>query len=209
MELICISDTHGDHEKLIVPEGDILIHAGDITENGTRREVMSFLQWFSLQPHPHKIFIAGNHDFYLEKLSVESLKKIIPENVFYLNESQIEIEGILFWGSPIIPGNDLWAFSETMETKLREHWEKIPPAVDILITHSPPYGILDQTNDKKLLGCKILREIVAKIAPKYHIFGHLHDNYGVVKNGGTIFINATSFQSINKLVNNPIEINTN
>ena len=67
MEIICIADTHNKHKELIIPAGDMIIHAGDITESGTRKETLDFLKWFSALPHPHKILIAGNHDFYLEK----------------------------------------------------------------------------------------------------------------------------------------------
>ena len=97
MKLICISDTHNKHEQIPIPGGDILIHAGDITEGGTKREVVDFLKWFASQPHKHKIFIAGNHDFFFEKSSKEEIQEIIPENVHYLKESEITINGIKFW----------------------------------------------------------------------------------------------------------------
>lgn len=206
MEIICISDTHSNHDKLMVPNGDVLIHAGDITEAGTKREVLSFLRWFSNQPHPYKIFIAGNHDFYLENLSFEKLGEILPKNVSYLKDSGVEINGISFWGSPMVPGNGHWAFTEPSTRKIGEHWKKIPEDVDVLITHSPPYGILDQSGNKLLLGCKPLRKKVAEIKPKYHLFGHLHDNHGTVRIGGTTYVNSTTFTSDHKLINPPIKV---
>lgn len=202
MEIICISDTHNNHQKLLVPNGDVLVHAGDVTERGTEREVRAFLKWFSNQPHRHKIFIAGNHDFFLEKLTAEKLAELLPENVHYLDETQLELDGVLFWGSPMTPGNGNWAFSEYRFNR----WRNIPQKTDVLITHTPPYGILDVSSAKKALGSKALLERILSIKPKYHIFGHTHENYGKVKRGETIFVNATTFNQNEKLVNPPIKI---
>ncbi|HET8809098.1 MAG TPA: metallophosphatase domain-containing protein [Flavobacteriaceae bacterium] len=202
MEIICISDTHNNHQKLLVPNGDVLVHAGDVTERGTEREVRDFLKWFSDQPHRHKIFIAGNHDFFLEKKSSSQIAKILPENVHYLSETQLELSGVLFWGSPITPGTKNWAFSERRFYR----WKNIPPNTDILITHTPPYGILDVSNTKKALGSKALLKRILSLKPKYHIFGHMHENYGKVKRRETVFVNASTFNQNEKLVNPPIKI---
>lgn len=207
MKIICISDTHSQHQQLLVPPGDVLIHAGDLTEGGTEREIVDFLNWFSTQPHRHKIFVAGNHDFHLEQLSSQQIEALVPKNIHYLCENGIIINGILFWGSPVVPGNGSWAFSVDSSRKLKEHWDKIPSKTTVLITHSPPYGILDRTDKKLHLGCNILRKKVAKIQPTYHIFGHLHNNYGMVKKKETTFVNATNFS--NNFVNPPIKITLN
>ena len=67
MKIICISDTHNRHAEIDIPIGEVIIHAGDFSASGTRSETRDFLKWFSALPHPHKILVAGNHDFYLEK----------------------------------------------------------------------------------------------------------------------------------------------
>lgn len=106
MQIVAISDTHGKHLDLQpLPEGDVLIHAGDITRSGTKEQVVDFLQWFAEQKHIHKIFIAGNHDFFFEQADSDEISCIIPEGIIYLNDSSVEINGIKFWGSPLHLGS--------------------------------------------------------------------------------------------------------
>lgn len=205
MKIVCISDTHNKHELLSIPDGDVLIHAGDFTEGGTKREIENFFSWFAKQPHPHKICIAGNHEFYLEKLSPNQLQKQIPNGVNYLYQSEIIINNIKFWGSPFTPINSRWAFSKT-SSQIKKHWEKIPTDTDVLITHTPPYNILDESDAEVALGCKHLKKRVQSIQPSLHIFGHLHNNYGVVKREDITYINATSFNKTSKLINPPLQI---
>ena len=106
MKIICISDTHNKHLELTVPDGDLIVHAGDFSELGTKNETFEFLEWFSGLPHIHKILIAGNHDFYLESYK-NNLNKVIPNNITYLQDNGTNIEGINFWGSPYTPGVEI------------------------------------------------------------------------------------------------------
>ncbi|MBW2962466.1 metallophosphatase domain-containing protein [Mesonia aestuariivivens] len=207
MKITCVSDTHNLHEKIILPtEGDVIIHAGDSTEGGTKRELKNFLKWFSALPFKHKIFIAGNHDFFLENISAPELHRLIPKNVTYLKDNGITIEGVKFWGSPYIPSQDKWAFTKPVN-KMEAHWEKIPDNVDILITHTPPKGILDETNRQVEIGCPALAKEILNKKPKVHVFGHLHENYGTVKLQYTTYINATSFFKDLNFINMPITLN--
>jgi len=96
MQIIAISGTHGKHRELKIPDGDILIHAGDITRGGKKEQVVDFLKWFSEQKHPHKIFIAGNHDFFFEQADPDEISSVIPDGIVYLNDSDIEINGFKF-----------------------------------------------------------------------------------------------------------------
>jgi Icc-related predicted phosphoesterase len=205
MKIICISDTHNLHKDLKIPDGDILIHAGDMTCVGGIDEIKEFNQWLGTLPHRHKIVIAGNHDLYLE--SVPSMANVFITNAIYLNDSGIEIEGLKIWGSPISPNYGDWAFNRERGEAIRKHWEMIPEDTDILITHCPPFGILDwsdyasqcehTTMAKKHEGCKDLLEIVRqKIKPRLHVFGHLHNAHGQVKIGETLFINASIVNTI-------------
>jgi len=207
MLLTCISDTHNFHEKIILPStGDVIIHAGDFTEAGTKREAQRFLKWFSSLPFKHKICIAGNHDFYLEKASAAEIEKIIPSNVHYLKDSEIIIEGVKFWGSPYIPFEQNWAFSKS-PYEIEKHWNKIPKDVDVLITHTPPKGILDESNQQIEIGCPALKQEIEEKNPKIHVFGHLHENYGKVQFKKTLFINATSLFGNFTYTNLPIQVN--
>ncbi|PRX52487.1 metallophosphatase domain-containing protein [Salegentibacter salegens] len=209
MKLICISDTHNKHAQIPIPPGDVLIHAGDITEGGTKREVVDFLKWFSSQPHEHKIFIAGNHDFYFEKFNEEEIQEIIPENVHYLKESGIIINGIKFWGSPVTPGDGTWAFNQKQTQETDAHWEQIPKDTKVLISHTPPYKIKDVLNNGRHIGCASLFKTIEKRKIKFHIFGHVHDSYGITKVGGTKFINASCLDNKYRYLHPPLEFDIN
>ncbi len=205
MKIICISDTHNQHEKLLLPEGDCIIHAGDFTDSGTKRETKIFLEWFSSTPYKHKIFIAGNHDFYLQK-KAHKLNQIIPDNIHYLQDSGVSIEQINFWGSPVTPGDASWAFSRNRGRIIAKHWEMIPHDTHVLITHSPPFGIMDELDDKTLIGCKNLSERLKELQISVHTFGHVHNDYGMVKTNGTTYINSSFVDGDNRPINGPITI---
>ncbi len=204
MKIVAISDTHNCHNKMEVPDGDILIHAGDVSSQGKQSQVEDFLQWFSNQPHPHKIFIAGNHDFFFERMPENYIQSLIPPNVTYLNDSGITIEDIKIWGSPVQPWFYDWAFNRQRGSDILKHWDLIPEDTDILITHGPVSGILDKTVDGEHAGCVDLLNTVRRIRPKYFICGHIHEAYGRVEKIGTTYINASVLDVQYQLVNKPI-----
>lgn len=205
MRFIAISDTHGYHSDLILPEGDIIIHAGDITKDGTEKEVNDFLSWFSSLPYQYKIFISGNHDHFLDSADPDFVNKIIPENITYLNDSGVTINNIKIWGSPVQPCYYNMAFNRERGREIREHWELIPDDIDILITHGPAYGCLDENCEKENVGCEDLREKLSVISPKYFIFGHIHESSGIIQKDGTQFINACILDREYTLQNRPAE----
>ncbi|MBP6128267.1 metallophosphatase domain-containing protein [Flavobacterium sp.] len=192
MKITTLSDTHGLHHKLLLPGGDILIHAGDVCNRGTEIEALNFINWFSNQNYTYKIFIAGNHDFYFEYEQNTTIKSLLPENVFYLNDSGITIEEISFWGSPVTPEFHNMAFNRKRGVDIEKHWGLIPPDTDVLITHGPAYGILDKTFQNLNVGCTNLLTKIEEIKPKYHIFGHIHEDFGLTKREQTTFINTAS-----------------
>ncbi|WBL22034.1 metallophosphatase domain-containing protein [Zunongwangia sp. HRR-M8] len=200
MRLVSISDTHNKHEDLHLPDADILIHCGDFTEGGSKKETLNFLEWFSKQPYQHKILVAGNHDFYLEKHQQE-ISNIIPNNIVYLEDSGINIEGITFWGSPYTPSNVNWAFALERGRAIRKRWNLIPQNIDILITHTPPYGILDESQTYKNIGCEELLKHVVNIKPTLHLFGHVHDDFGKKNIGPTLFVNSAVMDNKMRLIN--------
>jgi Icc-related predicted phosphoesterase len=198
MKIVCLSDTHNCNEKIAVPDGEILIHAGDATINGTQFEVEGFLQWFSTLPHKYKVYIAGNHDWLYENNN--RFARLITANfkIIYLQDSFVEIEGLKFYGSPWQPRFFDWAFNLMRGTELAEKWRLIPDDVDVLITHGPPNGILDEVPRKYFVentGCEELIkrvEVLAKKRLKLHVFGHIHCGYGTAEKFGVKFVNASS-----------------
>jgi hypothetical protein len=214
MKLILISDTHTYHRQVELPEGDILIHAGDFTARGRWGEVIDFFYWLENQAekYKHVIFIAGNHDLSFENKSHDLLKELSNltlafPNIHYLEDTEVIIDGIKFYGSPWQPEFHNWAFNLPRGEKLADIWNKIPNDTDVLITHGPPATILDYTlRDKINVGCKHLYDKIIKVKPKLHIFGHIHEGYGIsTENADTTFINASMCTLVYNPDNKPIE----
>ncbi len=203
IKIIIISDTHGMHNDIKVPKGDILIHAGDITRKGKLEEVKEFNDYIGSLTHKHKIVIAGNHDFCLENNREESVK--ILTNCIYLEDEGIEINGIHFWGSPWQPWFYDWAFNLQRGADIKKKWDLIPPNTDVLITHGPPHKILDKTVHNIDAGCEELISAVRRIKPKVHIFGHIHEGYGSLSDSEIDYINASICTLNYRPVNPPIE----
>jgi Icc-related predicted phosphoesterase len=203
MKIVCVSDTHGQHNNLRnIPDGDVLIHAGDLTNDAGRASLRSFLVWFEAQPHRHKIFIAGNHDWAFQKwpdLAKAMVKEVAP-SVHYLQDSGVELEGVKFWGSPVQPFFLDWAFNRVRGDDIQRHWDMIPNDTQVLITHGPAHGRLDLLvpdvygNGKAdRAGCHNLKATIeARLkALQLHVFGHLHYQGGQQEiDGGVTYINA-------------------
>lgn len=206
MRLVCISDTHSMHTKIPggVPPGDVLIHAGDFTGRNNKIAVGEFLEWLASLPHPHKILIAGNHDGVLEAepdWSAAALAEICPA-VHYLCDTGCEIDGVKFFGQPWTPEFLNWHFMVPRGEPAANKWALIPSDTDVLITHGPPHGILDQCpewhpkmpRDRRPLisvGCEELGLAVNRLQPRVHVFGHIHEGHGRVEKDGTLFVNAS------------------
>jgi Icc-related predicted phosphoesterase len=204
-KIVLISDTHNLHSKIAIPECDILIHAGDATGRGTLQEVSSFLYWLSQQPAKHKVAIPGNHDWLFDRDPFMARNLLSQySDIIMLNDELKEVMGLKIYGSPVTPRFFDWAFNAD-EDDLYETWSKIPDGIDILVTHGPPKGVLDITQDGDSVGCPILAaEIMYRIKPKYHIFGHIHEGYGQQKIEGITYINASTCNRKYQPVNPPI-----
>jgi len=203
MKFVAISDTHGQHKSLPLPEADVIIHAGDISSRGREQEVVDFLSWFKDLHFKYKIFIAGNHDFLFEQ-NPERIREILPPEIIYLNDNEVNIEGVKIWGSPITPWFHDWAFNRRRGEQISQHWNLIPEAVDIVLTHGPVYGILDKTIYGEYVGCEDLLKTINAVKPKFHVCGHIHESYGKIPFGGTTFINASVLNHRYQRVNQPI-----
>lgn len=207
MKVVAISDTHGYHASLSLPDGDILIHSGDVSGRGDEYEIKDFLDWFSIQKHRYKVFIAGNHDFFFERADANKIASLIPDDVIYLNDSGINLEGLYLWGSPVTPWFFDWAFNRQRGAEINHHWELIPTDIDILVTHGPVHGILDLTADGLHVGCEMLKNKVEDIKPKVHICGHIHEAYGQIQTKDTLYINASVLDIRYRLAHDPLVIN--
>ena len=188
LTIVCISDTHELHRELDVPDGDILIHAGDFTMfSKSASAILDFNEWLGKLPHRWKILIPGNHEFFLE--SDLSRRRLISNATVLINEG-IEIAGLKIWGSPVTPlyGGAFGLSSPADRVKL---YAKIPDGLDILVTHGPPFGILDRSpGSLHNAGCPQLLEAVTRLKPKLHVFGHIHGAHGMVSTEDTLYINA-------------------
>lgn len=197
MKILFISDTHGQHRKLKnLPEADMLIHGGDITYNGTEEEVVDFVDWLDSLKYKYKIFIAGNHDECLDSARIE---EGLPENCLYLSHSGVTIEGVKIWGMPYFLSDD---YKGLMRFKVAA----ISRDADILISHLPPLGVLDKSTFGENMGNEDLRCRVEKIKPKLHLFGHIHEAYGMHESPHTTYINGSVLDENYELVNQPIVI---
>jgi Icc-related predicted phosphoesterase len=203
MRIVLIGDTHALHRELEVPPGDLLIHAGDFTHPSLRLSMLQdFNAWLGELPHKCKVVVPGNHDHFLEQAQHQ---KAITNATLPI-DTGIEIEGIRIWGSPITPLS-VGAFGNPFLLDRKHHWAQVPDGTDILVTHCPPYGILDgAAGTDEHEGCSALREAVARVKPRLHVFGHVHTGYGIVHTKRTMFAN-TSLYHDGELAGKPIVLN--
>jgi len=208
LRVVCISDTHGDHQQVDLPEGDVIVHAGDISAHGTSSDLDDFLNWFGKQNFKHKLFIAGNHDTFLEQEPADVLSRSEAANVRYLNDSGIEIDGVRFWGSPITPRFFDWSFMREPGADIDKHWRLIPENTQILVTHGPVWGVLDLVDrgegETENTGCEFLARRVEQVQPRYHVFGHIHEGYGQEKKGTTTYLNVSTMDKHYRIANAPV-----
>lgn len=213
--LVAIADTHGSHYQMRhpIPECDILIHAGDITSDGSMEALADSIEWLDNQPAKYKVLIAGNHDWAFEKFPLIA-RKLVREksDIIYLQEESEIIMGLKVFGSPWSPFFLNWAFNAYRGEDIRKHWEKIPKNTDILITHCPSFGWQDELMFQHL-GCKDLFDKILEIQPTLHIHGHIHAGYGQSKINHADFGNSTTVVNASVCTegyipfNKPIEIN--
>lgn len=198
MRIVCLSDTHNHHDRVLVPDGDLVVHCGDSTRRGTEKEIRRFAKWFAALPHRHKIVISGNHDFDFEH---DPAGRTWITGATYLQDEGVEIPGgdggagigiggLKVWGSPWQPRFFDMAFNMDRGDLIRAIWDRIPADTDVLLTHGPPMGILDRTYRGEQVGCEELAAAVARVRPKLHVFGHIHESAGELVKDGVRYVNA-------------------
>jgi Icc-related predicted phosphoesterase len=204
MHITIISDTHNEHEKFDALSGEVLIHCGDMFNLFDRNEddFERMDEWFGRQDFDMILCTGGNHDFALEN-RVESCAQPF-ENAVYLQDKTFVHEGVTFYGAPWTPLLKGHAFFR-QESELSDKWQQIPDDTDVLITHTPPAGVLDISSRGLELGCRHLADTVGRVSPQLHCFGHVHASSGVREVGNTTFINASSVNSQFELARPPYE----
>lgn len=244
MKIVCISDTHTFGKLVAVPEGDLLIHAGDHTFRGTEGETKAAMKWLESLPHRYKVAVPGNHDFYFDLrykhghqyrswritryFKPAALMEHYAPSVKMLIDEGVEIEGLKIYGSPWQPWFWDWAFNLPADVEMlnplatpairhnlqaaQEVWNKIPDDTNILVTHSPPHGILDAIGSKMYddddrAGCvELMKRIESLQHLKLHVFGHIHEGYGQHEQDGKLFVNASTCNREYQAINKPIII---
>lgn len=189
MRIVCVSDTHTLHDAVAVPDGDVLVHTGDFTRRGSEADVRAFDRWLGTLPHREKVVIAGNHDFCFER---DPGARGWITNARYLQDEGATVAGLRFWGTPWTPRFFDWAFNLDRGEPLRDVWARVPAGVDVLLTHGPPAGILDRTVHGVDAGCEELLAALARVRPRLHVFGHIHEAWGTAERDGTRFVNASA-----------------
>ena len=202
MKIVVISDTQGAHEKLGVLHGDVLIHCGDIETIFTvnPNAVAEIDAWFGRQRFDRIFCIGGNHDHVLERIVTAGEAPF--RNATWLHEHAETFRGVRFYGASWVPMLSQMPFYAT-DDALGTAWSRIPDEVDVLVTHTPPAGVLDVSSRGQALGCPHLTARLSALSPALHCFGHVHRSAGSEVIGGTTFVNATSVNSQFELVHAP------
>lgn len=187
--VVAISDTHRSHARLTIPPGDVLVHTGDLDAHRLE-DLREFDRWLAGLPHPHKLVIAGNHDAIFVR-EPEAARAALT-HATYLQDEACEVAGLRVYGSPWQPVFCNMAFNLPRGPSLQAVWARIPADTDVLLTHGPPAGILDRTFIGQRVGCADLLARIEQVAPALHVFGHIHEAAGHLRQGPTTFVNAAT-----------------
>lgn len=216
MVIVCISDTHGvcraafARGELTLPTGDVLVHAGDLSMRGTADEIEAELRWLAELSYPHKIVIAGNHDFAFEQGSAPRLVALCQDlGLRYLEDSATTIDGVTFWGSPWQPWFYDWAFNLQRGPEIRARWQLIPAGTHVVVTHGSPAGFGGINTLGEDVGCADLAdELIQRVRPRLHVCGHIHEGYGrrAHLDPAITFVNASTVDLDYHPINPPVLI---
>lgn len=198
MKIVAISDVHCRWKNLIIPECDVLISTGDYSFQGQPDVVLHFHEWLGQQNAHHIISVQGNHEVWVEKNfgAAKAIAEGACPGVYFMQEGPIEIGGVKFWCASVTPWFHDWAWNVRRGPDIKRHWDLIPEDTNVLLTHGPPYGILDivpyaDGTPKERAGCHDLKDRIAIVKPDIHIFGHIHHSHGQHHEDGTSYYNAS------------------
>jgi predicted phosphohydrolase len=194
MRIVAVADTHTFQADLgQVPDGDVFIHAGDLCRGGRLEELRTTAAWLQVLPHAHKLVIAGNHDWCFDR-EPHVAREALGPGIVYLQDSEVTIDGVRFWGSPWQPEFRNWAFNLPRGEALARKWALIPAGIHVLVTHGPPHGIGDWCGDPDRPGCQDLLASVRRVRPLLHLFGHIHQDGGFWQQERVCFANVTCWE---------------
>lgn len=221
---IChISDSHNLHKELKIPECDVLVCSGDFSMMGYKHEVESFFRWFKMQANATwKILVAGNHDLSFDpqrggnsgskpEWLISLIEQAKKYNIIYLENESYEIEGVKFWGSPTSAWfhGDHWAFN-VREKEAEELYSQIPYKTDVVITHGPAYTYGDWCiNCACYVGDHVLARHIKRVKPLLHLFGHIHESYGMSHSTDTYHVNGSNCDLSYQIGNKPVLLDVN
>lgn len=202
VKIVAISDTHGKFNKLTIPSCDLLISCGDYSFTGALHEVRNFHKWLNKQPAVYIVSLNGNHEREVQN-NFQVSKQIALEQcprAHFMEEGSLEIEGFKIWLSAYTPTFFNWGYMKDRGPEIKEHWDRIPDDTEVLVTHGPPYGILDKAlhqhaaghTVEQFVGCVDLLNRVKELKNlKHHFFGHIHGSYGHVSINNVDFWNVS------------------
>ena len=202
MRIVVTSDTHGKHDELAEMSGDVLIHCGDFCDgfHPDEDDIRRIDNWFGRQQFRKILCTGGNHDFVAQDHSGD---EPLFENASYLVDEGLVFEGVRFYGAPWVPMLQSWAYYLS-DDELFAKWSLIPSDTDVLITHTPPWHILDSPRDPEIhCGCSHLAARISELHLKLHCFGHNHASYGRVDHDGMTYLNASAVDSNFAIANAP------
>ena len=203
MKIVAFSDSHWRLDKLEIPSGDVLVFAGDWSQsNGSIMDAIKFAAVIKKVDCKHKLIIAGNHDFCAQNETAVVAQIFQEAGAVYLQDKTYTIDNINFYGTPWCPEFMNWAFMKP-DYELTHVFSKIPSNTDVLITHTPPYGIMDMVDTRENVGSHALEESMKRIKPAIHIFGHIHDGHGVEHSDTVEYYNVSVCDDTYNLVHKP------
>jgi predicted phosphohydrolase len=192
VRIVAVADTHLFHGELVVPDGDVFVHAGDMCRGGDLAELEEAARFLASLPHRTKVVVAGNHDWALSD-EPEAAREVLA-GLVYLEDGGATIDGVRFWGSPWQPAYNDWAFNLPRGEALAAKWAQIPEGTEVLVTHGPPLGKGDGSSVSGRHGCADLLARVRAVRPRLHVFGHIHEDGGAWDGDGTTYVNATTWE---------------
>lgn len=198
-KIVAISDTHGRTIPNL-PKGDILISAGDWSGRGTFEETFRFIRWMESirNNYKHIVCVPGNHDRWIQDNLSLAMEEFANSDLILLVDDFTIIEGIKIYGHPWTPIFHNWAFNAD-DKKRKKLLSNIPNDVDVLVSHGPPYGLLDELDEYGSepglnVGCQYLRDLVDNKSNKFQLLiaGHIHNQSGIIKHNNKLIVNAAS-----------------
>ena len=209
MKIICTGCTHGSLP--VIPSCDLFLLSGDICpvyNHSVEFQVdwlnKTFLPWWKDIPCYAAYFIPGNHDFVFQSKQYQNVSDELKEEC--LIDEEGEYDGLLIYGTPWVPYLPGWAYCIN-DIAAMQRYERIPPGINLILSHSPPFGYGDRVTTGEHVGSKPLLKSIDKIKPEYIVNSHIHEDFGQYQYNDTTIYNVSYLNEQYIPTNNPVEIN--